>query len=85
MRYEECDMGNKVRSANSGYQGSLNEWIGETIEHILYQCMIIGSDTVNLISTYNKQVPKRNLNHTLIYELEYYNILELLYSCHVKK
>jgi hypothetical protein len=39
----------------------------------------------NLISTYNKKVPKRNLNYTLIYELEYYIILDLLYSCHNKK
>jgi hypothetical protein len=25
------------------------------------------------------------MNYTLIYELEYYKILELLYSCHIKK
>jgi hypothetical protein len=37
-----------------------------------------GSDIVNLFSTYNKQVPERNLNFTVIYELEYYRILELL-------
>jgi hypothetical protein len=30
-------------------------------------------------------VPKRNLDYTLIYELEFYRILDLLYSCHVKK
>jgi hypothetical protein len=39
-----------------------------------------GSDIVNLFSTYNKQVPEKNLNYTVIYELEYYKILELLYS-----
>jgi hypothetical protein len=42
-----------------------------------------GSDIVNLFSTYNKQVPERNLSYTVIYELEYYKILELLYSCHL--
>jgi hypothetical protein len=59
--------------------------ISEMIKHILYQCIIIGPDTVNLIYTYNKQVPTINLNYTLIYELEYYRILDLLYSFHVKK
>jgi hypothetical protein len=37
-----------------------------------------GSDIVNLFSTYNKQAPERNLNYTVIYELEYNRILELL-------
>jgi hypothetical protein len=36
------------------------------------------SDIVSLFSTYNKQVPERNLNYTVIYDLEYYRILELL-------
>jgi hypothetical protein len=37
-----------------------------------------GSEIVSLFSTYNKQVPERNLNYTVIYELEYNRILELL-------
>jgi hypothetical protein len=42
-----------------------------------------GFNIVNFFSTYNKQVPERSLNYTVIYELEYYKILELLYSYHV--
>jgi hypothetical protein len=43
-----------------------------------------GYNTVNLFSTYNKQVPKINLNYTLIYELEYYKILELFTAVTLK-